>query len=66
MEYTLMIPPFAHNGYKNFTKQQAEEYFLWYTKQIDQRIKILNEYLKSEGRIIQFDFTEESLIPIWE
>lgn len=65
MEYELMIPPFRHNGFKELSKKQAEEYFDWYTNQINHRIEVISNYISSTGEKIHFDYSPDSLIPIW-
>ncbi len=66
MDYELMIPPFQHNGYEEFNKKQAEEYFQWYVGQTEYRIDVLNNFLINEGKNIVLDFSPESLIPLWD
>lgn len=65
MEYELMIPPFRHNGFKELSEKQAEEYFDWYTNQINHRIEVISNYISSTGEKISFDYSPDSLIPIW-
>ncbi len=66
MEYELMIPPFKHQGFAELNGKQAKEYFQWYIRQIDHRIEVLNKYLLNQGEKIDFDYSPESLIPLWE
>ena len=66
MEYELMIPPFEHQGFKGLNGKQVKEYFQWYIRQIDYRIEVLNKYLLSQGEKIDFNYSPESLIPLWE
>lgn len=66
MEYKLMIPPFKFKGFDNMNKKQAEEYFQWYLSQIAYRIEVLSDYVQKDGVKVKFDYSVESLIPIWE
>lgn len=66
MEYKLMIPPFEFKGFDNMNKKQAEEYFQWYLSQIAYRIEVLSDYVQKDGVKVKFDYSVESLIPIWE
>ena len=81
MSYSLMIAPFdfanhdriaARQFFDNYaffelTPKQAKEYFLWYTSEIPNRIALLWEYIKQERPEAEpFDYSPESLIPLWE
>ena len=81
MSYSLMIAPFdfanhnriaARQFFDNYaffelTPKQAKEYFLWYTSEIPNRIALLWEYMKQECPETEpFDYSPESLIPLWE
>ena len=81
MGYSLMIAPFdfanhdriaARQFFDNYaffelTPKQAKEYFLWYTSEIPNRIALLWEYIKQERPEAEpFDYSPESLIPLWE
>ena len=81
MSYSLMIAPFdfanhdriaARQFVDNYaffelTPKQAKEYFLWYTSEIPNRIALLWEYIKQERPEAEpFDYSPESLIPLWE
>lgn len=61
-----MVPPFDFKEFDKFNKKQAEVYFQWYLSQIVHRIEVLNKYIKNDGFNIKFDYSVESLIPIWE
>lgn len=66
-QYKMMIPPFEMDEYSKLTKQQAQEYFDWFTTQIPERIEILLGAIESSGEqnLEQFDMTPESLKPLW-
>lgn len=67
MEYELMIPPIdAKLPFKEFSKAQAKEYFQWHISQIDHRIQVLDQYIREEGWKIEFDYSPESLISLWD
>ncbi len=81
MAYSLMIAPFdfanhdriaAQQFFDNYaffelTPKQAKEYFLWYTSEIPNRITLLWEYMKQERPESEpFDYSPESLLPLWE
>ena len=81
MSYSLMIAPFdfanhdriaARQFFDNYaffelTPKQAKEYFLWYTSEIPNRIALLWEYMKQDRPETEpFDYSPESLIPLWE
>lgn len=66
MNYEKMIPPFKMVDFCEMTKKQAQVFFDWYISQIDYRISILLETVKKDGIKYDFDFSVESLIPLWE
>ena len=81
MAYSLMIAPIDFAGHRKIaarqffdnyaffelTPKQAKEYFLWYTSEIPNRIALLWEYIKQERPEAEpFDYSPESLIPLWE
>ena len=66
MEYELMTPPFKCKEFDDMNKNDAKEYFDWYISQIGHRISVLKEYAHSENGDIIFDYTPESLIPLWD
>lgn len=81
MAYSLMIAPIDFAGHQKIaarqffdnyaffelTPKQAKEYFLWYTSEIPNRIALLWEYIKQERPEAEpFDYSPESLIPLWE
>lgn len=81
MAYSLMIVPIDFAGHQKIaarqffdnyaffelTPKQAKEYFLWYKSEIPNRIALLWEYMKQERPEMEpFDYSPESLIPLWE
>ena len=81
MSYSLMIAPFdfanhdriaARQFFDNYaffelTPKQAKKYFLWYTSEIPNRITLLWEHMKKDRpEAERFDYSPESLIPLWE
>lgn len=81
MAYSLMIAPIDFAGHQKIaarqffdnyaffelTPKQAKEYFLWYKSEIPNRIALLWEYMKQECPEAEpFDYSPESLIPLWE
>lgn len=66
MNYEMMIPPFEIIRFKDMNKVQAKEYFEWYMSQKENRINVLKNYIKDDGGDIVFDYTVDSLIPLWE
>lgn len=65
MKYEMMIPPFEHNGFKNLKKEEVRVYFEWYISQIEHRTKVLEKYIQSTDESMIFDYSPESLIPLW-
>ena len=66
MNREITSPPHDNLSFKEMKKKQAEEYFEWYVSQIPLKIELLEEIAASDGVKTVFDFTPESLIPIWE
>ncbi len=66
MEYEMMVPPFERVEFEEMTKKQAQEYFDWYMDQKENRISMLLSFAKDEGVVANFDYSVESLIPLWE
>lgn len=65
MEYEMMISPFGQVEFKALKKKEAQEYFEWYVTQIEHRIHILSDFVLHEEADIHFDYSPESLIPLW-
>lgn len=66
MKYELWYEPYIGVPFEEFSKEQAEEYFQCHMSQVDHRIEVLARYVKKEGFKIEFDYSPESLIPLWE
>lgn len=49
----------------SLTGKEAKEYYLWFLKQKDVRIKYLQQYLKEHNYNFDLDFTDESIKDIW-
>ena len=65
MEYEYMIPPVKNYDFFEFTKEDAKIYFNWYMEEKGHRIEMLEEYVHNAGVDIDFDYSPESLIPLW-
>lgn len=66
MQYEVMIPPFECVDFLEMNKRQVKEYFDWYISQIDHRISLLSDTVMEEDTTVCFDYSVESLIPLWE
>lgn len=66
MEYELDIDPYPGMPFEEFSKEQAKEYFEWYMSRIGHRIQVLEQYVRWEGFEIAFDYSPDSLVPLWE
>ena len=81
MNYSLMIAPFdfanhnkiaARQFFDNYaffelTPKQAKEYFKWYMEEIPHRLALLRNRIRQDCPELEpFDYSPESLIPIWE
>lgn len=66
MQYEVMIPPFEYIEFPKMNKRQAKEYFDWYISQIDHRISLLSSAVLADETVLSFDYSVESLIPLWE
>lgn len=65
-DYKLMIAPFEHDGFRNLSKKQAEEYFQWYISQSAARIDQLCDYIHKTGSLaFSRDYTPISFIDLW-
>lgn len=65
MQYEKMNPPFESISFVEMNKKQAQEYFEWYMNQINIRISLLKSEITKDGENMDFDFSVESLIPLW-
>ncbi len=66
MRYEMMISPFEMVDFDKMNKKQAQDYFDWYIEQSDYRISLLLNSIKEDGIDYSFDYSVESLIPLWE
>ncbi len=66
MQYKMMIPPFKTVKFWEMNKKQAEEYFEWFISQIDYRISLILNAAMEDGIDYCFDYSVESLIPLWD
>ena len=65
-DYTLMVAPFDHNGFRSLSKKQAEDYFNWYVEQSKTRIEQLYNYIQStSGTDFHCEYTPSSFINLW-
>lgn len=51
--------------FRNMTKKEAQEYFEWYTGQIGSHLETLKSQICREVQDMKFDYSPESLIPLW-
>lgn len=68
MDYPIfeLESPIRKDSFDDFTKDEAELYFKWYTEHICERIKHLEEYIRMDDILAKLDFSVASLIPIWD
>lgn len=66
MKYEVMELPFKFHQFDELSKKQADSFYKWYVGQISHRIDVLKKYVHIEEKEIAFDFSPESLIPLWE
>lgn len=66
MDYEIMVPPFKRVPFREMNKTQAEEYFVWYTSQVDFRTSQLINLIGEEGIENELDYSVESLVSIWK
>lgn len=66
MEYNIMMPPFEHVDFVDMKKKEAQQYFEWYTSQVQNRIDYLKKLLEEDGIVDILDYSPASLISLWE
>lgn len=68
MEYLLMSPPFEIKDFDKMSKSEAKEHFNWYTKEIPNRVKLLNRAIEITDLDLQvnLDYKKESLVALWK
>lgn len=57
--------PVSRDSFEEFTKKEAEIYFHWYVGHIGERMEYLKQYILSKDTSVNFDFSVQSLIPVW-
>ncbi|WP_339298305.1 hypothetical protein MKY92_27515 [Paenibacillus sp. FSL R5-0623] len=48
------------------SRTEAKEYYEWFLSIIPRRIELLQEYVELSGSHVQLDFSQDSLISLWE
>lgn len=66
MIFKGMQVPFELVSFEQMNKKQTKQYFEWFMETLDERISILQSYLKETGSNVILDKTPESLIGLWE
>ncbi|MGN6196508.1 MAG: hypothetical protein ACTHOB_16330 [Ginsengibacter sp.] len=65
--YTLIKPPlFANKTFFDFTKDEAKEYLQWFLSIKDERLIVLEFYVKKAYPEWQANYSEESLIDLYK
>ena len=66
MEYIYNEFPEEYERIKELKKKDVQRMFDWYVSQSETRIDILKQYVNQDSQVpIDFDYTPESLIPLW-
>lgn len=67
IDYSLMISPIEHTGFRTLSKTQAKQYFEWYVGQSESRINQLSQYIQSmQETAFRCDYTPQSFVALWE
>lgn len=67
LKYEFMEYPDSLKDFDKMKKKEAEKYFNWYTNEINNRIQYLRKYMEKDIETESiFNYTPESLIPLWE
>ena len=66
MNYPLMISPLDDILFEDMKKKQAEQYFQWFIQDRENRVAVLQNYIKETEGNIPLDKSVESLLPLWE
>lgn len=66
MEYIAMEIPLEMVPFEKMTKKDTKAYFEFYIAQINKRIEYLKQYIQNEGKMIEFDYSPNSLIVLWK
>lgn len=64
--YPTIEVPFEFTPFSVMSKTEAEEYYEWFLSIIPQRIELLQENVELSGSHVQLDFSQDSLISLWE
>ncbi len=65
--YTLVkIPPFANKDIYSFSKEEAKEYYKWFTNVKNERLQILESEVQRMYPKWKLDYTRNSLITLYE
>ncbi len=64
--YREMQLPFETVPFKEMNRKQAVQYLNWYIEVLDERIAYLANHVHETGGDVIFDYSPESLDPLWE
>ena len=63
---SLLIPDELYiEDFENAKADDAIQFADWYFAQIEERIKILQDYISKSNNILSLDYTDKSLIKLW-
>ena len=65
MDYKLMTTPFKLIPFHDMSKNQANQYYLWFLSVKEERIRWLEEYISLDDKDINLDYSPESLVKVW-
>ena len=65
-DYREMQLPFETVPFAKMNRKQAVQYLNWYIEVVDERIAYLANHVHETGGDVVFDYTPESLKPLWE
>ena len=63
--YREMQLPFETVPFKEMNRKQAVQYLNWYIEVMDERIAYLENHVHETGGDVVFDYSPESLKPLW-
>ena len=64
--YREMQLPFETVPFAKMNRKQAVQYLNWYIEVLDERIAYLANHVHETGEDVIFDYSPESLDPLWE
>ena len=64
--YREMQVPFTLVPFEEMNRKQAMQYLNWYVQVMDERIAYLANHVHETGGDVIFDYSPESLDPLWE